>query len=167
MGNLIRGLIRVAGTYQGSRHRPRKKSFSCVCVIFIHTFLKLYISQTKSCFISCFLLLIFLLRDFFSSQFNSRSSRTSSTLKEFSLEYLLVGFSFNRKKRKLSWNDNSLSFIVTRCHSLSLIIRCDFLYQSLSPLYHSMSFVVTHCHSLPLDVSLVCLLINDQFSEMK
>ena len=54
---------------------------------------------------------------------------------------------------------NPLSFIVTRCHSLSLvlslvIIRC-----------HSLSFFVTHCttrcHSLSLDVSLVCLFIND------
>ena len=57
---------------------------------------------------------------------------------------------------------NPLSFIVTRCHSLSLVvslavIRC-----------HSLSFFVTRCitrcHSLSLDVSLSCLFINDLFN---
>ena len=54
---------------------------------------------------------------------------------------------------------HSLSRIITRCLSLSLVvplvvIRC-----------HSLSFVVTRCttrcHLLSLAVSLVCLFIND------
>ena len=60
---------------------------------------------------------------------------------------------------------NPLSFIVTRRHSLSLVvslvvIRC-----------HSLSFFVTRCttrcHSLLLDVSLACLFINDLFNVQK
>ena len=76
-----------------------------------------------------------------------------------------------KKKRKISQNDRSLSFVVTCCHLLSLVIRshslsltrCLSLYHSLSlvPLigvrYHSLSFVVTRCHSMLLDVSLICL----------
>ena len=68
---------------------------------------------------------------------------------------------------------HSLSFFVTRCHSLyhllSLVVtRCH----SLSIVYHLLSFVVTRCHSLSLiairfhslslDVLLVCLFINDR-----
>ena len=56
------------------------------------------------------------------------------------------------KKRKINRNGHSLSFVVTRCHSL----------------YHSLSLVVirchsftTRCHSLSLDVPLVCLFLND------
>ena len=53
----------------------------------------------------------------------------------------------------------SLWFVLTRCttcrHSLSLIvIRCH-------SLYHSLSLIVTRC---PIDVSLVCLIINDLVS---
>ena len=69
--------------------------------------------------------------------------------------------------------------MVTRCHSLSLIvIRCHSLYHSLSlvvPLAvircHSLSFVVTRCttrcHSLSLDVLLDCLFINDHLDLFK
>ena len=50
--------------------------------------------------------------------------------------------------------------MITRCHLLPLaVISC-----------HSLSFFVTRCtnrcHSLSLDVSPVCLLINDQFSSI-
>ena len=49
----------------------------------------------------------------------------------------------------------SLSFLVTRCHSLSLVVfRCH-------SLYHSMSLGVSRCHSLSLYVPLICLFIND------
>ena len=74
---------------------------------------------------------------------------------------------------------HSLSFFVTRCHSLSLavplvvtrwITRCHSLYHSMSlvvtrchSLYHLLSFVVTRCHSMSLDVPLVCLFINDHY----
>ena len=52
---------------------------------------------------------------------------------------------------------HSLSFVVTRCTT-----RCTTRCYSL---YHSLSLVVirctSRCHSLSLDVSLVCLFIND------
>ena len=59
----------------------------------------------------------------------------------------------------------SLSFVVTRCRSLSLaVIRCHSLYHSLSlvvllfatryhSLYHSLLFAVTRCHLLSLVVT--------------
>ena len=82
------------------------------------------------------------------------------------------------RKRKISQNDHSLSFVVaccyslsfviTRCHSLSLvIIRCHSLSLIVTRchlLYHSLSFVVTRCNSLSMDVSLVCLFINDWYT---
>ena len=61
----------------------------------------------------------------------------------------------------------SLSFVFTRfitdCHSLSrVVIRCTSRCHSL---YHSLPFAVTccttRCHSFSLDVSIVCLFIND------
>ena len=58
--------------------------------------------------------------------------RSSSRFKKFSLGCLVVGSSFIWKKRKISWNGHSLTFVVTRCTT-----RC-----------HSLSFVVTLCHSL-------------------
>ena len=55
-----------------------------------------------------------------------------------------------------------LSFVATRCHSLSLTVPL-----LVSPfvtcchsLYHSLSLVVARCHSLSLDVPLVCFFIN-------
>ena len=100
--------------------------------------------------------------------------RSSSRFKKFSLGCLVVGSSFIWKKRKISWNGHSLTFVVplvvTPCHSLSLVVllvvtscttRCH-------SLYHSLSFVVTRCHSLyhllSLDVPLVCLFINDRIN---
>ena len=63
---------------------------------------------------------------------------------------------------------HSLSFFVTRCHSLSLAVqlvvtrwisRCHSFYHSTSlvvthchSLYHLLSLVVTRCHSMSLDV---------------
>ena len=97
------------------------------------------------------------------------------------------------KKRKISRNGHSLSFVLplvvtrctTRCHSLSLVvIRChslSFVVTRCTTRCHSLSFVVTRCttrchslsfvviswitryHSLSLDVPLVCLFINDLF----
>ena len=77
----------------------------------------------------------------------------------------------------------SLSFFLTRCHSLSFVVtcyttRCHSLYHSLSfvvPLdatrcttpchsfYHSLSFVITRFHSMSLDVPLVYLFTNDHY----
>ena len=94
-------------------------------------------------------------------------------------------FSYS-KKRKIGQNDHLLSLVIIRCHLLSLIaIR----YYSLSfvvthcyslsldiPLVltrcttrcHSLLLVVIRCdllyHSLSLDISLVCLFINDPLS---
>ena len=83
------------------------------------------------------------------------------------------------KKRKISQNNHSLSFVVTCCHllsfvvircrSLSLIVICCHSLSLVVPLIvfrcHSLSFIVTrcntYCHWLSLDVSLVCLFIND------
>ena len=76
------------------------------------------------------------------------------------------------RKRKISENDHSLSFVVTCCYSLSFVVtRCHSLSLVITgyhSLYHSFSFVVTHsttrCHSLSLDKSLVCLFINDWYT---
>ena len=49
------------------------------------------------------------------------------------------------RKRKISQNDHSLSFIVIWCYSLSFVVtRC-----------HSLSLVITGCHSMSLVVPLV------------
>ena len=46
--------------------------------------------------------------------------------------------------------------MITLCHSLSLVItHCH-------SLCHLLSLVVARCHSLSLDISLVCLFINDR-----
>ena len=75
--------------------------------------------------------------------------RSSSRFKEFSLECLVVGSSLIWKKRKISRNGHSLSFVVTRCttqcHSLSLVVT----------LCHLLSLVVIRCHSLYHSLSLV------------
>ena len=91
---------------------------------------------------------------------------------------------FHLKKRKISWNGHSLTFVVTRCttrcnplsvvvtlcHSLSLVVtRCNSLSLVL-PLVatrcttccHSLPLVAIRCQSLSLDVPLVCLFINDR-----
>ena len=78
---------------------------------------------------------------------------SSSRLKGFSLECLLVDSS-RKKIPKITTHFLLLSLVVTHC-----IIRCH-------SLYHALSFVVTgcttRCHSLSLNVSLVCLFINDR-----
>ena len=73
----------------------------------------------------------------------------------------MVGSSLIREKKKLA--KTPLSFVIICCHSLSFVVnRCLSLYHSLC---HSSSFVVIHSHSLyhslSLDVSLVCLFINN------
>ena len=76
---------------------------------------------------------------------------------------------FYLKKRKISQNNYSLSFVVTCCHllsfvvircqSLSLIVICCHSLSLVVPLIvircHSMSFFVTRCHSLSLVVPLI------------
>ena len=72
-------------------------------------------------------------------------------------------FSYPKKKKSVK-NDHSLSLVVTCCTT-----RCQLL--SLAVIrYHLLSLVVplvvtrctTRCHSLPLNVSPVCLFINDR-----
>ena len=70
-----------------------------------------------------------------------------------------------KEKNKNSRNNPSLSFVVTRCHSLSLVvllvvIRCITRCHLLHP---SLSLVVIGGHSLYFDVSLFCLFIKDHF----
>ena len=82
-----------------------------------------------------------------------------------------------REKRKLAKTTtrcHSLSFVVPRCYLLSLtVIRCHSLslivqlvVTRLATRCHLLSFVATRCttrcHSLSLDVSLVCLFMNDR-----
>ena len=81
---------------------------------------------------------------------------------------------------------HSLSFAVTRCHSLSpnlsfvrchllscVVTRCHLLYHSLlfvATRCHSLSFnvplIVIRYHSLSLDVPLVCLFINNLYKKL-
>ena len=60
--------------------------------------------------------------------------------------------------------NGKLAKMTTRCHSSFLVTRCHFLSLDVTR-FHSLSFVVllvvTHCHTLSLDVLLVCLFIND------
>ena len=119
----------------------------------------MYVSQTKK--LSQILLLIVntsFLGLLSILKFNRPSSRSSTRFKGFSLGWLVVGSSLIRKKEN-SRNDYSLSFVVTRCHSLSLVtpfvvIRC-------TTRCHLLSLVVIGCHLSSLDISLVCLFIND------
>ena len=74
---------------------------------------------------------------------------------------------------------HSLSFVVTRRHSLPLVvILCHSLYHSLSlvatrctarchSLYHSLSFDVTLCHSLSIVVPLVVIRCTTRLSFYK
>ena len=86
------------------------------------------------------------------------------------------------KKGKISQNDHSLSLVVicclsllfkvTYCHSLSLVaILATPCLTRFHSVCHLLSFVVTRCHSLyhslSLDVSLVCLFINNHFMVQK
>ena len=66
--------------------------------------------------------------------------RSSSRFKEFSLGCLVVG-SF------LIWKKEKLAEIVTRCHSLSLVVPLVVIS------CHSLSFFVICCHSLSLVVT--------------
>ena len=94
--------------------------------------------------------------------------RSSSSFKGFSFRCYVVGSS-------LIWKKKEKAEMVTRCHSLSLVvpfvfIPChsfSFVVTRCTTRCHSLSFVViswiTRYHSLSLDVPLVCLFINDLF----
>ena len=84
-------------------------------------------------------------------------------------------FLFYSRKRKISQNDHSLSFVVTCCYWVSFVFtRClrrhllSFVVTHCATRCHSLSIFVTHCASrcdlLSLDVSLVCLFINDWYT---
>ena len=89
-----------------------------------------------------------------------KNQRSSSRFKEFSFGCFVVGSPLIWKKRKISRNGHSLSFVVTRCttscHSLSLVVTlchllspvvigCHSFTTRCHSLYHSLSFVVTRC----------------------
>ena len=74
---------------------------------------------------------------------------------------------FLSKKKKIgeiTTHYHSLSLVVIRCHLLPLIVPLDVI--CCTTRCHSLSFLVTRCttcsQSLSLDVSLVCLFINDR-----
>ena len=152
MGHLIWILIMVAGI-------DREKIIrSCLChTIFINFWNWMYHRQ-RNCRNSCFLLLIFLLRSFFAL---SLIVPLQSPLQEFSSGCLGVDSSLTREKE----NWPKWPFVVTCCHSLSFVVTpCTTRCHSLR---HLLSFVVTlcttRCHLLWLDVSIICLFINDLF----
>ena len=132
----------------------------------LRKFLKLHIAQTKTVSIPASYCYYIFLGTFFLSWFNSPSSRSSSRFKEFSFEWLKAGFYLIREK-------GNLAEMTTRSHSLSfVVIRCHLLYRSLlfvvtryHSLYHLLSLVVIRCQSLLIDVSLVCLFINDPYRQ--
>ena len=75
----------------------------------------------------------------------------------FSLEWVVKFLSYSKtktkkqkKRRKISPNNDSLSFVATRCLSLSLVVN----------------ICTARCHSFSLDVPLVCLYKNDQIFVM-
>ena len=116
---------------------------------YLHKFLKLYVPQTRNCLSSRFLLLKFIFRGMFLLLIHYSLFNSSSRFKELFLGCLVVPSSLMQKKRKISRNDLLLSSVFTRCTA-----RC-----------HLLSLFVTRritcCHSLSLDVSTVCLFIND------
>ena len=88
--------------------------------------------------------------------------RSSSRFKKFFLGCLVVDFSFIwKKKKKISWNGHSLTFVVPLVvipyHPLSLFVIC--LLSLVVPFV--VPLVVICCLSLSRDVPLVCLFIND------
>ena len=109
-----------------------------------HTVLKFSVSQTKKH--SQFLLLT---TNLFCLFLLFTRALTSSRFKGFSLEWVVKFLSYS-EKRKINRNNDSLSFVVTRCLSLSLIV--PLIFTRCTTLYHSLSFVVTrfttHCHSM-------------------
>ena len=133
---------------------------------YLHKFLKLYISQTKNCLKSCFLLLIFILRSFFLLlivPLQGPLQDLKSSLQ--SDQQVLLLFRKEGKLAEMTSACDSLSFVVTCCHSLYHWL--PFVFTRHHSLYHSFSLVAIHCHSLPLDVSLVCLFINDLFIKLQ
>ena len=169
-------------TYQGSQNRPRKKSLGNVCVILSSEIFKVVgITNKKTVSIPASYREYFFLGACFYSQFSSLSVRSSLMFNKYLQgAQWQVPFLFEKKKNQPKRplvvircrllllaviRYNSLSFVVTRYHSLSLVITCchslSLIVTRCHSLYHSLSFVVTRCHSLSMDVSLVCLFIND------
>ena len=104
----------------------------------LHKFLKLYVPQTRNCLSSRFLLLKFIFRGMFLLLIHYSLFNSSSRFKEFFLGCLVVRSSLMGKKEKLAE--------MTSCYDpFSLVVL----------------LVVICCHSLSLDVSPVCLFIND------
>ena len=114
----------------------------------LHKCSKLYISQTKNCLNTCFSLLMFLLMDFFLISIQQSLFKVLLKVERVLFRVVSGRFLSYKEKSKNSRNDHSLSFVVTRCQSLSLVvllvvIRCI-------TRCHSLSFVaplvVTCCH---------------------
>ena len=105
---------------------------------YFYKFFCMYHKQ-KNSLSTCFLRLIFLLTSLFSkSALNSIDPLQGLPL-GLKVLFRMPISRFLQKKRNISQNNHSLSFVVTRCGT-----RCHLLY-----------------HSLSLDVLLVCLFIND------
>ena len=130
---------------------------------YFRKFLKLFVSQTRK--LSRFLLLtvnispqglVFTLNSIVSLQDPPQCLRSLFSVHS---DRVLS----HQRKRKISQNDHSLSLVVIRCHSLSLVVPPDVT--RCTTRCHPLSFVVICCHSLyhllSLDVSLFCLFIND------
>ena len=68
--------------------------------------------------------------------------------------------SYSKKKKKISQNDHSFSLVVIRCHFLSLVVSRFTTRRTTCCL--SLVVIRWHSyHSLSLNVSLVCLFMND------
>ena len=127
--------------------------FSDVCV-----------TNRKICLSSYFLLLMFLLRGLFMLLFHYFLFKV--LLKVYRVLFRVLSgrfLSFSKKLVKINPRCHSLSLVVTLCHSLLIVVplvvtRCN-------TRWHSLSLVFIRCHplyySLSLDVSPVCLFLND------
>ena len=142
-------------TYQNGLNRPRKKFLGHACVILSSEIFKFLRIINKK--LSPFLLLTVFSQGLVSTlNLIVFIQDPPQCLKSFFRMHSDSFLSYS-KKRKISQNDPSLS--VTRCHSLSLDVICCTTH------CHSLSLVLIRCqslyHSLSLDISLVCLFIND------
>ena len=117
----------------------------CLCHTFFRNFLSCLYHKQK-CLDSCFLQLIFLLRDLFLLLIQQSLFKTLLNVQRVSLGCILVGSSLIPEKRKLAKRTTrclSLSFVFTRCHLLLVVVsRCLSLHQSLSLVA---PLVVTRC----------------------
>ena len=117
--------------------------------------------QTKSCPNACLLLLIFLLTSYYFTKSVLNLTDPFQGLPQGLKGSLYGAYQWILlKKTKIGRNNHSLPFVVTPCHSLSLVVpllatRCTTRCHSFT------TCCTTRCHLLSLYVSLVCLFMND------